>query len=105
MSKFSDFLYDKYKEKNKIEKISIRSLATKIGMSHNYLGQILHGKVCAPEGNIQHKLANELIPINERKKFYDLAAKDRNDIPVDIMDEISKQVNKWDEIRNMIERK
>ena len=104
MSEFSDFLYDKYEEKSKIEKISIRSLANKLGMQHNYLGQIIHGKVCAPEGSIQLKIANELIPLNERKKFYDLAAKDRNNIPIDIMDNIIRQDSKWDEIRKVIEK-
>ena len=102
MSKISDFINKKYKEKKKKKKISIRSLANKIGMSHNYLGQILHGKVIAPEGNIQQKLANELIPMNERKDFYDLAAKNRNDIPIDILEKMSKQDKKWDEIRKIL---
>lgn len=102
MSEFSDFLNKKYKEKCKDKKISIRSLANKIGVSHNYLGQILHGKVIAPEGNIQQKLANELIPMNERKDFYDLAAKNRNDIPIDILEKMSKQDKKWDEIRKIL---
>lgn len=102
MSEFSDFLSEKYKDKCKEKKISIRSLANKIGMSHNYLGQILHGKVNAPEADIQKKLADELIPTNERENFYDLAAKDRKDIPIDIMDEILKQNNKWNEIRNIM---
>ena len=102
MSEFSDFLNKKYKEKCKDKKISIRSLANKIGMSHNYLGQILHGKVIAPEGNIQQKLANELIPMNERKDFYDLAAKNRNDIPIDILEKMSKQDKKLDEIRKIL---
>ena len=73
-----------------------------MGMSHNYLGQILHGKVIAPEGNIQQKLANELIPMNERKDFYNLAAKNRNDIPIDILENMSKQDKKWDEIRKIL---
>ena len=102
MSEFSDFLNGKYKEKCKDKKISIRSLANKIGISHNYLGQILHGKVIAPEENIQQKLANELIPMNERKKFYDLAAKNRKDIPIDILKKMSKQDKKWDEIRKIL---
>lgn len=102
MSEFSDFLNEKYKEKCKDKKISIRSLANKIGISHNYLGQILHGKVIAPEGNIQQKLANELIPMNERKDFYNLAAKNRNDIPIDILEKMSKQDKKWDEIRKIL---
>ena len=105
MSEFSDFLYAKYTEKNETNRTSIRSLARKIGMSHNYLCQILYGKVSAPEGVIQQKLAKELIPKNEQKRFYDLAAKDRNDIPVDIKEKITKYNNQWDEIREVIERK
>ena len=102
MSEFSDFLSEKYKEKCKDKKISIRSLAKKIDISHNYLGQILHGKVNAPEADIQEKLANELIQTNEREIFYDLAAKDRKEIPIDIMNEILNQNNKWNEIRNIM---
>lgn len=105
MSEFSDFLYAKYTEKNEAKKTSIRSLAKKIGMSHNYLCQILYGKVSAPEGVIQQKLAKELIPQAEQKQFYDLAAKDRNDIPIDIKEKITKHDNQWDEIREVIERK
>lgn len=77
MSEFSKFLYKKYEEKSKTEKVSIRCLAKKLGISHNYLGQILQGKVSAPEGKIQQQLANELIPQEEKNRFYDLAAKDR----------------------------
>ena len=102
MSEFSDFLNEKYKEKCKNQKISIRSLANKMGMSHNYLGQKKKKKVIAPEGNIQQKLANELIPMNERKDFYNLAAKNRNDIPIDILEKMSKQDKKWDEIRKIL---
>lgn len=102
MSRFSKYLLKKYKEKNKVEKVSIRSLATKIGISHNYLSQILNGKVCAPEGNIQKKIANELIPLKERNHFYDLAAQSRKDIPIDIMEKMSKQKNKWNEFRNIL---
>lgn len=99
MSEFSDFLYKNYMEKCKKQKISIRSLASTVGMSHNYLGQILHGKVNAPESDIQKKLANELIATNEKDKFFDLAAKDRNEIPIDIIEEASKQEGKWNAIR------
>jgi transcriptional regulator with XRE-family HTH domain len=102
MSEFSEFLFRKYKDKYKDKKISVRSLAKKIGMSHNYLGQLLRGKVNAPEGIIQKKIANELIPINERQYFYDLAAKDRKDIPIDMMEEIAKQNDKWNKIRNIL---
>lgn len=103
MSEFSDFLYKKYIEKCKKQKLSIRSLSKKIGMSHNYLGQILHGKVNAPEATIQKKLANELIDINERKIFFNLAAKDRNEVPIDIFEKASKEANKWSKLREILE--
>ncbi len=37
--------------------------------------------------------------MNERKDFYDLAAKNRKDILIDILEKMSKQDRKWDEIR------
>ena len=40
--------------------------------------------------------------MNERKDFYDLAAKNRNDIPIDILEKMSKQDKKWDEIRKIL---
>lgn len=101
MSEFSEYLSKKITEQNK--KISIREMARNIGISHDYLGRIIHGKVIAPEKGIQEKIAFKLLRKNEYKEFYDLAAKDRGEIPVDILESLSRKSNKWDEIRKILE--
>lgn len=103
MSEFSEFLSKKIKEQNIIKRTSIRELARNIGLSHDYLGRIIHGKVIAPEKGIQEKIAFKLLKENEYKEFYDLAAKDRGEIPVDILESLSKKSNKWNEIRKILE--
>lgn len=101
MSEFSEYLSKKITEQNK--KISIREMARNIGISHDYLGRIIHGKVIAPEKEIQEKIAFKLLRKNEYKEFYDLAAKDRGEIPVDILESLSRKSNKWNEIRKILE--
>ena len=101
MSEFSEYLSKKITEQN--QKISIREMARNIGISHDYLGRIIHGKVIAPEKGIQEKIAFKLLRKNEYKEFYDLAAKDRGEIPVDILESLSRKSNKWNEIRKILE--
>ena len=101
MSEFSEYLSKKIIEQN--QKISIREMARNIGISHDYLGRIIHGKVIAPEKGIQEKIAFKLLRKNEYKEFYDLAAKDRGEIPVDILESLSRKSNKWNEIRKILE--
>lgn len=103
MSEFSEYLSKKIIDKNLTKKVSIRELARNIGISHDYLGRIVHGKVIAPEKEIQRKIALKLLKENEYKKFYDLAAKDRGEIPIDILESLSKKSNKWNEIRKILE--
>lgn len=103
MSEFSEFLLKRVKENNLIKKKSIRELSREIGISHDYLGRIIYGKVIAPEEKMQEKIAEKIINKNEHQEFYDLAAKDRGEIPIDIAKELSKKANKWDEIRKILE--
>lgn len=103
MSEFSEFLLNEIKENDGINKKSIRELAKEIGISHDYFGRIIHGKVIAPEKGIQEKIAFKLLKKNKYKEFYDLAAKDREEIPVDILESLSKKSNKWNEIRKILE--
>lgn len=102
MSEFSDFLSSKIEENKLTKKISIRKLAKEIGISHDYLGRIIHGKVIAPEKEIQEKIANKVLRKNDYQIFFDLAAKDREEIPIDIQKALSKKSSKWDEIRNIL---
>ena len=56
MSQFSEFLLKRIEENNLTKKRSIRELSREIGISHDYLGRIIHGKVIAPEGEIYGEL-------------------------------------------------
>lgn len=103
MSEFSKFLLKKIEENDEINKKSIRELAKEIGISHDYLGRIIHGKVIAPEKEIQEKIAYKILKKCEHPKFYDLAAIDRKEIPIDIQRELSQKNKKWNEIRNLLE--
>lgn len=103
MSEFSEYLSKKIIDKNLTKKVSIRELARNIGISHDYLGRIVHGNVIAPEKEIQRKIALKLLKENEYKKFYDLAAKDRGEIPIDILESLSRKSDKWNEIRKILE--
>ena len=105
MSEFSEFLLNEIKENDEINKKSIRELAKGIGISHDYFGRIIHGKVIAPEKNIQEKIADKILKESQRQKFYDLAALDRKEIPIDIQRELSQKSKKWNEIRNLLEGK
>ena len=103
MSEFSNFLSKKIDEHNSIKKRSIREFSREIGISHDYFRRILSGKVIAPEQEIQEKIAYKILEESEYQLFYDLAAKDRGEIPIDIQKELSKESNKWNKIRNMLE--
>lgn len=103
MSEFSKFLSEKIEEQNSIKKRSIRQFSREIGISHDYLSRIISGKVIAPEQKIQEKIVCKVIDEKDYQIFFDLAAKDRGEIPIDIQKELSKKSNKWNEIRNMLE--
>lgn len=103
MSEFSEFLSKKIDNKNSIKKKSIREYSREIGISHDYLRRIINGKVIAPEEGIQQKIAFKILDENEYQTFFDLAAKDRGEIPIDIQKELSKESKKWNEVRNMLE--
>ena len=105
MSEFSEYLSRKIDENSKLKKQSIRNLSREIGISHDYLGRIIHGKVVAPEGEIQEKIAYRILKKNEYQEFYNLAAKDRGEIPIDIAKELSNKTKKWNEIRKILEVK
>lgn len=105
MSEFSEYLSRKIDENAKLKKQSIRNLSREIGISHDYLGRIIHGKVVAPEGEIQEKIAYRILKKNEYQEFYNLAAKDRGEIPIDIAKKLSNKTKKWNEIRKILEVK
>ena len=103
MSEFSKFISEKIDQKNSIKKQSIRELSKEIGISHDYLGRIIHGKVIAPKIETQEKIAKKILDPSDYQEFYDLAAKERNEIPIDILKKLSEDSNKWNKIRKILE--
>ena len=98
MDTFSNFL----KSEMTKNKYSQNKFAKKIGVSSYYLGQLIKGEKRPPSREIQNKIV-ETLNFNEtqKSKFYDLIAKEKNDIPSDIYNEI-KCSNNWNEIRRKI---
>lgn len=100
---FGIYLYQKRQEKQ----ISLRELASKIGVSHTYLYNIEKGHKAPPNDLVLIKLADVLcLNYAERKLWFDIAAKDnqqRNNtnvhIPVDILIYLSDRESACEVIR------
>lgn len=98
MNTFSSFLKCEM-IKNKYTQ---NKFAKEIGVSSYYLGQLIKGEKRPPSREIQNRIV-EILNLDEIKKgeFYDLIAKEKNDIPSDIYAEI-KESNNWNDIRRKI---
>jgi len=98
MNKFGSFL----KKEIMKNKLSQNKFANEIGVSSYYVGQLLKGEKRPPSRELQNKIVN-VLKFDEIKKntFYDLIAKEKDDIPSDIYNEI-KVSKDWNEIRKKI---
>ena len=98
MNKFGSFL----KKEITRNKLSQNKFANEIGVSSYYVGQLLKGEKRPPSRELQNKMVN-VLNFDEIKKniFYDLIAKEKDDIPSDIYNEI-KESKDWNEIRKKI---
>ena len=101
MSKFKTFLSTEFNKKN----ISQNKFAQKLGISSFYLGQLLKGEKSPPDRDLQIRIVEEL-DLNEQKKkqYYDIIANEKSDIPTDIYKYILNNPDKWNRIREEIER-
>lgn len=99
MSKFQTFLRREFNKKN----ISQNKFAQSLGISSFYLGQLLKGEKSPPDRELQIKISDEL-ELNEQKKkeYFDLIAKEKNDIPTDIYKELLNNSDKWNQIRKVL---
>lgn len=96
MSEFSEFLNNKCKK----NKDSIRRIATKAEITHTYLLQLMSSKKDPPEPKTQEKIVKALeLQGQDIIKFYDLAAKQRGDIPADVYMKILNNKKIYKEIR------
>lgn len=101
MSKFKTFFKNEFNKKN----ISQNKFAQSLGISSFYLGQLLKGEKSPPDRELQLKISDEL-KLNEQKRkvYFDLIAKEKNDIPTDIYEKILNNSDKWDDIREFIKK-
>ena len=98
MNKFSSFLKKEILKNN----YSQNKFAKKIGVSSYYLGQLIKGEKRPPSRKIQNKIVVALnFDESKKNEFYDLIAKEKNDIPSDIYEEI-KDAENWNDIRKKI---
>lgn len=98
MNTFSNFLKNEITKNN----YSQNKFAKEIGVSSYYLGQLIKGQKRPPSREVQNKIV-ETLNFNEtnKSKFFDLIAKEKNDIPCDIYEEI-KNAKNWNDIRKKI---
>ncbi len=93
---FSEFLV----KKRDTVGLSNSRLAALSGMSAVYLGEIVRNKKGPPDKKIQYALAEALnLTVDEKLKFYDLAARERGEIPIDVYDHLLESPELIEEIR------
>lgn len=101
MSKFKTFLNKEFNKKN----VSQNKFAQNLGISSFYLGQLLKGEKGPPDRKLQIKISEELeLSEKKKRKYFDLIAKEKNDIPTDIYEKILKNSEKWNDIRKIIKK-
>ncbi len=99
MSKFKTFLDKKLKN----NKISQNKFARMIDVTPTYVNRMINGKSGPPDRDLQIKIANCLeIEGEERNKFFNNLAKEKDDIPSDIYDGIFHSKNSWNKIREIL---
>lgn len=101
MNNFGDFLR---KEISK-NKFSQNKFAEKIGVSSYYVGQLIKGEKRPPSREVQLKIV-DVLKFNKSKKiqFFDLIAKEKSDIPSDIYNDVIKNQEKWNEVREVLNK-
>jgi transcriptional regulator with XRE-family HTH domain len=95
---FSAYLVKKRNEIN----LTNSKLASKASISAVYLGEIINNRKNPPDKKTQYALADALqLTENEKIEFFNLAANERGEIPVDIYDYLLKSKDLLNEIRAM----
>nr|WP_320146312.1 hypothetical protein [uncultured Anaeromusa sp.] len=98
---FSEFLI---KKRDSIP-LNNSQLAKKAGITSVYLGEIIKKKKCPPDKKTQYALADALqICGEERRKLFDLAAEERNEVPADVYDYLKNHKHLIKELRRRMEK-
>ncbi len=103
-----EFVFGKYmRAVRKAKGISIRELAKKLGKTPTYISDIEKGNNKPPEKELLEKIIQELkLDHNPdiRNTLFDLAAKERNDLPADIKEYLMRNTAVLQIIRNTKEK-
>lgn len=98
---FSEFLIRK---RDSIP-INNSQLAKKANITPVYLGEIIKNKKCPPDKKTQHALAKALeLEEEECFELFDLAAKERGEIPADVYEYLVAHIDIIPELRNRMKR-
>ena len=101
MNEFGKFL----KKEISKNKLSQNKFAEKIGISSYYVGQMIKGEKKPPSRELQMKIANNLnFDENKKVEFFNLIAKEKNDIPSDIYSVMMNNESKWNDVRNFLNK-
>ena len=96
---FSAYLQDKKNNAN----LTNSKLAATARISAVYLGEIIKNRKNPPDKKTQYALADALkLTDEEKSEFFDLAANERGELPVDIYDFILEHKQLQKEIRALI---
>lgn len=80
-------------------------LAKKANITSAYLGEILNNKKCPPDKKTQYALAKALeLKYEECLELFDLAAKERGEIPVDVYEYLLTHSSIVSELRKRMNR-
>jgi transcriptional regulator with XRE-family HTH domain len=98
LQSFSEFLKQKRDQRN----LTNSKLALMARISAVYLGEIINNKKLPPDKKTQYALAEALqLSESERSIFYNLAACERQEIPVDNYDYLLESKSLLDYIRKL----
>lgn len=93
---FSSFLVSKRDAAN----LTNSKLASMANISAVYLGEIINIKKCPPDKKTQYALAEALqLSEDDRIEFFNLAANERGEIPVDVYDYLLESEGLPEQIR------
>lgn len=96
-SEYGEILTRIIKEKNMTQEY----FYTTLGIAKPYFYDIIRGKINPPPPDTQIKIIKILEPMEEdKKKLLDIAARDRGEIPADILYYLNKNKNAINSIRN-----
>ena len=97
--KFGEMLRNIRKDKG----ISMANFIKDIGISRTYLVEVEKGILKPPTQSRQVQIADYLkLTDTERKEFYDIAAKERNELPADILEYVDSQPDAIEMFRELI---